>query len=126
MGGIQLICCGDFFQLPPIIQQQPLFATRTTFPTTQQTSSIAVKDMEDKTTKKRYCFQSSIWKEIFPVCYELHHIYRQQSDIQFQHILNDIRWGKWNDRIANALRECVNRPLKDNFGILPSRIFTHK
>lgn len=66
-GNIQLIFLGDFFQLPP------------------------VGNNHDMDTHK-FCFESEMWKETFPITISLTKIYRQ-SDLIFSNILNLIRKG---------------------------------
>lgn len=63
-GGIKLILCGDFLQLPPV-----------------------------KQGKTRFCFQSLTWSQCNFRCFNLKFVHRQ-SDYEFVKILNEIRLGK--------------------------------
>lgn len=71
-GGIQLILCGDFFQLPPV-------------------SKNKYGDKNKLTTK--FCFQSQAWQDCRFTVFELKKIHRQNDDF-FISILNKIRIGK--------------------------------
>ena len=77
-GGIQVVLCGDFFQLPPV------------------SSSPLVEE-------KHFAFEASIWKEgNFHVCY-LQEQHRQGSDPLLR-ILNDIRAGTAGEHTKIPLR----------------------
>ena len=65
-GGIQLILCGDFLQLPPVTK---------------------------KGEKRVFCFQSSSWSKCVNTNYELTDI-RRQNDKEFINILQAIRLGR--------------------------------
>lgn len=75
-GGMQVIVCGDFYQLPPV----------------------------NKGLKRdSYCFNSPIWKKMeFATCY-LTKIYRQQNDLEFIDLLNAIRSGTVNRKHLEIL-----------------------
>ena len=63
-GGLQVIVCGDFYQLPPVNKSN---------------------------SKDDYCFLSEAWRQTgFKTCY-LEKIYRQQNDSEFIELLNAIR-----------------------------------
>ncbi|MDA1337523.1 MAG: AAA family ATPase [bacterium] len=62
-GGLQVICCGDFFQLPPVVKEQ---------------------------SSCNYAFESASWKELNPVVCYLEEQYRQGGD-EFSSILSAIR-----------------------------------
>jgi len=62
-GGLQVICCGDFFQLPPVAKEQ---------------------------SSCKYAFESASWKELNPVVCYLQEQYRQGED-EFSGILSAIR-----------------------------------
>lgn len=77
-GGIQVILCGDFFQLPPVSSR----------------SSQA---------EKQFAFESSIWKNnTFNVCY-LEEQHRQGDDLLLT-VLNDIRSGTAGEHTKVPLR----------------------
>lgn len=80
-GGIQLILCGDYFQLPPVVKGL-------------SGESIAVG---------RFAFESPKWTEakLIPVC--LKRIERQ-TDTEFQTILNECRIGKPSERSIEILK----------------------
>lgn len=71
-GGIQLILCGDFFQLPPI--SRPKFG-------------------EMKAPPPRFCFKTKAWEDCRLTTFELKRVHRQ-NDEGFISILNKIRIGK--------------------------------
>jgi len=79
-GGIQVIFTGDFFQLPPI------------------------GDDDD------FCFRSSQWFSVFPWKnhIELKHIFRQEDEI-YKGILNQIRRGQIDGESIEILKKCVGR-----------------
>lgn len=62
-GGLQVICCGDFFQLPPVAKEQ---------------------------SSCNYAFESASWKELNPVVCYLQEQYRQGEN-EFSGILSAIR-----------------------------------
>ncbi|HSW69689.1 MAG TPA: helix-turn-helix domain-containing protein [Gammaproteobacteria bacterium] len=77
-GGIQVVLCGDFFQLPPI-SSDPLVE------------------------KKQFAFESSVWKAAdIHVCY-LHEQHRQGEDLLLT-VLNDIRSGTAGEHTKVPLR----------------------
>ena len=77
-GGIQVVLCGDFFQLPPI----------------SSVSSIA---------EKQFAFEGSAWREgNFQVCY-LHEQHRQSNDPLLT-VLKDIRSGTAGEQTKIPLR----------------------
>lgn len=77
-GGIQLVLCGDFFQLPPV------------------SSDPMVKE-------KQFAFEASTWKHgEFHVCY-LHEQHRQGNDPLLV-VLNDIRSGTAGEHTKVPLR----------------------
>jgi ATP-dependent DNA helicase PIF1 len=77
-GGIQIVLCGDFFQLPPVF------------------SSHMLKD-------KKFAFEACAWeKGHFQVCY-LHEQHRQDND-PLLNVLNDIRSGTAGEHTKVPLR----------------------
>ncbi|XP_047718411.1 ATP-dependent DNA helicase PIF1 isoform X6 [Prionailurus viverrinus] len=66
-GGIQLIICGDFLQLPPVTKgSQP----------------------------PKFCFQAKSWRRCVPVTLELTEVWRQ-ADQTFISLLQAVRLGRW-------------------------------
>ena len=98
-GGIQLVFVGDFYQIPP------------------------VGDEEDPSTGQ-YCFESEDWETIFPKenCIVLEKIFRQ-SDESFCKLLNQIREGKISKKNFEILKSRVNVPLQNDQEIIPTKLF---
>lgn len=66
-GGMQVILCGDFFQLPPV---------------------------PPKGKPVKFLFESNCWRWLIgSESYELETIFRQAGDGKFIHVLNEIRHG---------------------------------
>jgi len=77
-GGMQIVLCGDFFQLPPV------------------SSGLSKKEV-------RFAFEASAWREgNFHVCY-LHEQHRQRNDPLLA-VLNDIRSGMAGEHTKVPLR----------------------
>ena len=94
-GGLQVILCGDFFQLPPI-----------------------TKFGEEA----RFVHQSEAWEEMSPkVCYlEEQH---RQEDRQMLQILNDIRSQSCDAKTKSLLSSRENKSIKNK--ITPTKLYTH-
>uniref|UniRef100_A0A1I8PC33 ATP-dependent DNA helicase PIF1 n=1 Tax=Stomoxys calcitrans TaxID=35570 RepID=A0A1I8PC33_STOCA len=104
-GGIQLILCGDFLQLPPVIKREE-------FTTGSQTSP-----------SQRFCFQSSAWEKCIEYVYELKEVHRQ-SDPEFVSILNHLRIGHINEGITKRLKATSKQTIEAN-GILATQLCSH-
>lgn len=95
-GGLQVILCGDFFQLPPINE----------------------KDFEDSS----FAYKSQAWKELnLTVCY-LEEQHRQQDD-SFLQLLNEIRSQDVSDYTFEKLSGRLNKTLSKH--LTPTKLYTH-
>ena len=82
-GGIQVIMCGDFFQLPPVSQDN----------------------------KPHFAYNSSIWKNTdIKICYLAKQF--RQNDSEFINILNKIRENKAGARELDLLKTRLHRPIQ--------------
>jgi ATP-dependent DNA helicase PIF1 len=109
-GGMQVILCGDFFQLPPI----------------------------GLGGKVHFCFESDTWRQLFQGggLVVLDTVFRQKDDVTFLNILNEMRTGKVSQVasqvLGNRVRQCNDKAystsgdasLKDTIGeVRPTKLF---
>ena len=97
-GGIQIVFCGDFYQLPPVgDQNEPLTSN--------------------------FCFESRYWDEVFPPSsyVELTTIFRQ-NDEKYIRILQQVRLGELNEENRALLSTYVGRTKPDDY-ITPVKLF---
>jgi ATP-dependent exoDNAse (exonuclease V) alpha subunit len=86
-GGLQLICCGDFFQIPPVNQES-----------------------------EKFVIDCAAWKAAnLMVCY-LHEQHRQ-GDAQLLRILDEIRTGRVSEESIALLRSRLGAPVLAPIGI---------
>ena len=96
-GGIQIVFCGDFFQLPPI-------------------------GNDNETSKNKFCFMAPQWVNAAPhICY-LTQQYRQTND-ELNVILNEIRSGRISELRYSKLQESIGQKIKSK--VEPTKLFTH-
>ena len=95
-GGLQIILCGDFFQLPPVITNRVL----------------SIND---------YAFSSSVWKTgKFVICYLTEN--HRQADNSLSVILNNIRSGELDYDLLETLNETIHR---DMSGTNHVKLYSH-
>lgn len=95
-GGIQLVVCGDFFQLPPV-------------------------DKGELAGDKKFSFLSPCWIEAgFSICY-LTTQYRQDKDF-LSDILNEIREGKVSKESINIILQTKSNVIKETE---LTKLYTH-
>lgn len=95
-GGMQVIFCGDFFQLPPVSRSE--------------------SDLSE------YAYNSNSWKEAgLIICYlsEQH----RQNDDKHLYILNEIRSGNVTNKSIKLLESRLNKD--PEVGIHPTKLHTH-
>nr|XP_008534183.1 PREDICTED: ATP-dependent DNA helicase PIF1 [Equus przewalskii] len=96
-GGIQLIICGDFLQLPPVTKgSQP----------------------------PQFCFQAKSWRRCVPVTLELTEVWRQ-ADQTFVSLLQAVRLGRCSDEVTRQLRATATHKVGRD-GIVATRLCTHQ
>jgi len=95
-GGLQVVLCGDFFQLPPVSR---------------------VKNKGD------FINLSGAWEQMdLAVCY-LEKQYRQSESNDLYRLLNEIRESRVTEESCQLLSERINHPFKE--GITPTKLYTH-
>jgi len=111
-GGIQLVLCGDFFQLPPVRRGDD--------------------ENAESSTVHCYAFGSRAWDEAKLATVELTEPFRQSDDPIFFSLLNSIRLGRLDAAAEATLRRCEAAPgaaLQAAGGgpaIVPTRLHTHR
>jgi len=80
-GGVQLVVCGDFFQLPPI-------------------------DL----SKQGFAFESECWPEVIKCSVLLKQVFRQRGDTTLIDILNEARIGELSRQSVEVLRRHSTLP----------------
>ncbi|KAG5847604.1 hypothetical protein ANANG_G00127940 [Anguilla anguilla] len=96
-GGIQLIVCGDFLQLPPVTKG---------------------KDRPD------FCFQARSWRKCIHLNLELMDV-RRQTDQTFISLLQAVRVGRVTEEVTAKLLKSAYHSIERD-GILATRLCTHK
>ncbi|XP_069948280.1 ATP-dependent DNA helicase PIF1 isoform X2 [Cherax quadricarinatus] len=96
-GGIQLIFCGDFLQLPPVTKPGE---------------------------KRVFCFQTSAWNRCISVNVELTEV-RRQDDNEFINILQSVRLGRCTDDMVQCLK-ATEANIIERDGIKATRLCTHR
>jgi len=99
-GGLQLVLCGDFAQLPPVAGVGG--APRT------------------------WAFQAACWGAAVPHAALLTTVHRQAGDPAFIGLLGRLRAGAASEAELEALRRATARPLACEDGILPTALHTHR
>ena len=112
-GGLQVICVGDFYQLPPVVKQSYSAATSATTRSTSETSPVGL-----------FAFQARTWLSIIKHTVVLETIYRQ-NDPHFQQILEEARHGNLSEQSVAILQERSTVDWKQN-AIKPTLIFTKR
>lgn len=93
-GGIQVILCGDFFQLPPV-----------------------------KKGEVKFVFETDAWTKLAPVSVQLSVPFRQKDE-RFFWCLNRIRDGSFTDDDVKMLTARVGAVLENTKGILPTKLYS--
>ncbi|GEQ70582.1 hypothetical protein JCM33374_g4260 [Metschnikowia sp. JCM 33374] len=93
-GGIQIVCCGDFFQLPPV----------------------------DPEGKGQYCFHSPSWKSAMKHTIVLRKVFRQEGDNELIDMLNALREGVFSEE-SLRLFHSLKRQVHYEDGIEPTELF---
>ena len=95
-GGLQVVLCGDFFQLPPVSRSEEEPA--------------------------RFSYHADSWQKLdLKVCY-LHEQFRQQDDALLD-ILTAIRSGEVEDELLEQLQTRYHADFAE--GVQPTRLYTH-
>ena len=102
-GGLQLVLCGDFFQLPPIGDSA-------------------------ESSRDKFSFMSASWLEAkLTICYLTEQF--RQSDNEFSDILNEIRSGSVSPEAIDQLNERRNNmtggPSQEELSDGSTRLYTH-
>lgn len=93
-GGIQLVCTGDFFQLPPVC----------------------------KGSKPTYCFQAKSWNSVIDKKIVLTKVFRQKGDNELITMLNALRSGSLTNEITVKFKQ-LSRKVSYADGIEPTELF---
>jgi len=96
-GGMQIVLCGDFLQLPPV-----------------------------EKGIKSFCFQAKCWQRVVSCSVELKKVFRQNEQ-SFVTVLNELRVGKISTKSLEVLSRCKSNDLSNSKdGIRPTILYPLK
>lgn len=95
-GGIQIILCGDFYQLPPVSKAEQ---------------------------RVPFCFETPTWNKVVSATYVLQKVWRQK-DSSFVELLSELREGRLSEEHRKMLDARVGVQL--NTSVPPARLFPHR
>ncbi|MFN4006576.1 MAG: helix-turn-helix domain-containing protein [Chitinophagaceae bacterium] len=97
-GGVQLLCIGDVYQLPPVVSD-------TEWPLLQQVYATP------------YFFSSLAFAAAAPLCIELDRVYRQQEG-NFIRLLNQVRNNEFDEDGYDMLQALQQHVLDNDVGVI--------
>lgn len=103
-GGVQLIICGDFYQLPPVVNR------------------LLPDGSENPDCEVKFAFEANSWKEALSKTIVLKEVFRQKGDQKFIDMLNQMREGTISEEASKEFQR-LSRPLPTREGIVPSMLF---
>lgn len=103
-GGIQVIVCGDYYQLPPVSKMEI------------QADGSEVKD------EAAFAFESPSWKNCVSTTIVLQEVFRQKGDQMFIDMLNNMRCGEVSEEAEQEFLR-LSRPLECPEGIVPTELY---
>jgi ATP-dependent exoDNAse (exonuclease V) alpha subunit len=120
-GGVQVVLCGDFFQLPPISRYSPnaTFGKRT--PQSRFDFDRTEEDDRDDSASL-FAYNSATWKNLdLKICYldEQH----RQSDLDYLAALNAIRNNTADAATVKYLQTRINAKIE--IAVEPTKLYTH-
>lgn len=110
-GGVQIICSGDFFQLPPVLDSDENESIENQFRFTPSSSrSSSSSSSTTSSDKVEFIFELKMWNQVIHEIIELETIFRQtkKEDIE---LLNRARVGKLLPEDWVKLESRVNAPI---------------
>lgn len=106
-GGIQVIICGDFAQLPPVMSLDIERELDQSYPSESISNKIPQID---------YAFKSEVWRSMNLKTAYLREVVRQKGDPEFIRILNNLREGRVTDEDFQPLLACIGRKFSNPEG----------
>tara|TARA_Y100000389_G_scaffold201520_1_gene244424 strand:- start:3654 stop:4964 length:1311 start_codon:yes stop_codon:yes gene_type:complete len=70
-----------------------------------------------------FCFEAKSWNKCISETIYLNEIVRQTDNV-FQKILCKLRLGIVDDDVVEILNSCINKPLENEYGIKPTKLFS--
>lgn len=121
-GGVQVVFCGDFFQLPPIIRRRENERGGAARLKTISQASMFDPGESPYPEGTGFAYHSRAWKDLdLKICY-LDEQHRTQ-DIEFLGALNAIRENAAGDEVRRYLESRVGA--KISLGVEPTKLYTH-
>jgi ATP-dependent exoDNAse (exonuclease V) alpha subunit len=120
-GGIQVILCGDFFQLPPI-QTKKYHGYQKYQEYHEQIETDEAGLYSRDTFDTQFIYKSPLWEDLdLKICY-LDKPYRQ-VDLKFLTMLSEIRENKLTQHTWSTIKERFTLPIDAK--VTPAKLFTH-
>lgn len=114
-GGMQVVLCGDFFQLPPIERNRPQGEALNT-----NSQGLPLGNGEEE--PKKFAYHARSWNDLgLKVCYLLEQ--HRQEDQKYLKVLNAIRDNIVEDEIIEILNERANAVISNTAS--PTRLYSH-
>jgi hypothetical protein len=118
-GGMQIVMCGDFFQLPPVTKPKPVQPIN---PNSEEQLTLDPSIAIPNESRADFATESDIWNTMqLRICYldEQH----RQDDRAFLRVLNDIRNSDVTEMTVEYLSERLDKDVEGY--AKPTRLFSH-